>query len=116
MPKASDKITTSPSAVEEMAAVPFEALDAGAMGPPPTLAAFMESAGGTFNVIRLGFAMLARTPDELVESFRVVGDGDLLQFASDVSETKAWIAGITQFLEAVEARTWIAACRLAVEG
>jgi hypothetical protein len=116
MPKTTNQATTSPSAVEEIAAVPFKALDAGAMEPPPTLAAFMESAGGTFNVIRLGFAMLTKAPDELVEVFRSLGDGAALQFATDVSDTKEWVASVGHILDAIETRTWIAACRLAVEG
>jgi len=116
MPKASDKITTSPSSVEEMAAVPFKALNADAMGPPSTLAAFMESAGGTFNVVRLGFAMLTKAPDELVEVFRSLGEGAALQFATDVADTKEWVASVGHILDAIETRTWIAACRLAVEG
>jgi hypothetical protein len=112
MPKTPNEATT----VEAMAAASFEVLPAADLTPPPTLAAFMESAGGAFNVVRLGFAMLAKTPDELVEAFGSLGEDEVLRFASDVSGTKEWIAGLTRVLEAIEARTWIAACRLAVEG
>jgi len=120
MPKTTNEAITSCDgdqvSVAAMASASFDAMPAGEMNPPPTLAAFMESAGGTFNVVRLGFAMLTKAPDELVEVFRSLGDGAALQFATDVADTKEWVASVGHILEAIETRTWIAACRLAVEG
>ncbi len=114
MPKADPNHTSS--SVEEMAAVSFEALPAGELNPPPTLAAFMDSAGNTFNMVRLGLPLLTKTPDELVEIFHTLGEDEVLQFAIDVGNTKEWLGGLVRFLEALEARTWIATCRLAVGG
>jgi len=92
MPKTTNQPITSRDgdqvSIEATAAASSDAMSAGELNPSPTLAAFMESAGGTFNVVRLGFATLTKAPDELVEVSRARGEGAALQFASDVAGTK----------------------------
>jgi len=119
MPKTTNQPITSRNgeqvSIEATTGASFDAMPASETNPSPTLAVFMESAGGTFNVVRLGFATLTKALDELVEVSRALGDGAALQFATDVVGTKEWVASITHLLDTIETRTWIAARRLAVE-
>lgn len=100
-----------PCTIEEAAALSFDALPV----EMPDRARFMDQAATAFVCVRVGVAMLTKDPAELAAALKMQGKAGIFELLEEMNANREWFAGFVKVLDAVEARVFVAASRIAAE-
>lgn len=111
VPVMDDPADEAPCTIEQAAALTFDALPV----EMPDRTRFMDQAATAFVCVRVGAAMLAKDPAELAAALKMQGKAGIFELLEEMNANREWFAGFVKVLDAVEARVFVAASRIAAE-
>lgn len=111
VPVAGALATNEPCGIEQAAALTFEPLPV----EMPDRARFMDQAAAAFDCVLVGAAVMTVDPAGLAAALKRQGEAGIFQFLAELDECRAWFSGFVRLIDAVEARAFVAASRIALE-